>query len=191
MKPLQHEDPNADQEQTARIGGRLVESGFGRLQYEDAMEHAQRGQREGIQNMDDIGQAEEIIEDMLPDHPARSDPTSTSASQESAQPGELRMTWAEHQLIPTGQAEGTNPTHTGRTHLAELEQDPTLTQPGVDDTQDLPYSDRTRVADAEAAKASELCPTLELEPAQRRGLHLQNEAAQIAAEVAELDHAQV
>ncbi len=63
VKPLQHEDPNADQEQTARIGGRLVESGFGRLQFEDAMEHDRqwRQEAEGLQDTDSIEGLEGII----------------------------------------------------------------------------------------------------------------------------------
>ena len=63
VKPLQHEDPDADQELTARIGGRLVESGFGRLQFEDAMEHSRRNAEEGIMDADSILAAEEIIAD--------------------------------------------------------------------------------------------------------------------------------
>ncbi len=63
VKPLQHEDPNADQEQTARIGGRLVESGFGRLQFEDAMEHSHQNAQEGILDTDSIEAAEEVIAD--------------------------------------------------------------------------------------------------------------------------------
>lgn len=63
VKPLQHEDPDADQEQTARIGSRLVESGFGRLQFEDAMEHSRQNVEEGIRDGDSTEAAEEIIAD--------------------------------------------------------------------------------------------------------------------------------
>ena len=67
VKPLQHEDPDADQEQTARIGGRLVESGFGRLQFEDAMEHSRQNAEEevleGFLDGDSLKAAEEMIAD--------------------------------------------------------------------------------------------------------------------------------
>ena len=220
VKPLQHENPDADQEETARIGGRLVESGFGRLQYEDAMEHAaQRRQRSEFENPDDMGETADIIDGVEPDHLTRADHVSGSnaqhatrghvtdpaehaedlshaSTQDPTEPAELHMTEFENQVFPAGAhvtepEEAINPIQAGRTHMAELGQNPTLTELQADETVQLVHPGRTHVAEPEADRVSELCPELATEPTPRKSLHLQNEAAQLAAEVAEFDHAQV
>ncbi len=83
-------------------------------------------------------------------------------------------------LLHSDAGDTVDPIHSGRTHVPE-----------TDDTVDLIHPGRTHVADVREDMVSELCPVLESEPVPRTGLHLQNEAAQLAAEVAELDHAQV
>ena len=163
VKPLQHENPDADQEETARIGGRLVESGFGRLQFEDAMEHAaQRKQRGDFENPDDMGDTAEIIDGAEPDHLTRADHVSGSNSQ-----------------------------HATRGHMTDAAEHAGASHASTQDTVQLVHPGRPHVAEPEADRVSELCPELAIEPTPRKSLHLQNEAAQLAAEVAEFDHAQV
>lgn len=212
VKPLQHEDPDADQEQTARIGGRLVESGFGRLQFEDAMEHSRQNSAEGLLDADSIEGAEGLIseDDMAqlesteeqysaphvggtldtqvdlvdPEHAERSAEDGHTAA--NAHAAMTHMTEFEDvpeepsDSVVTVSGDDSVPVHVSKTNVAE-----------ADEAVDLRHPDRSEVADPEEGMLSELCPDLKSEPAPRRGLHLQNEAAQLAAEVAELDHAEV
>lgn len=212
VKPLQHEDPDADQEQTARIGGRLVESGFGRLQFEDAMEHSRQTSAEGLLDADSIEGAEGLIseDDMTqlegtqgqhsaqhaggthdtqvdlvdPEHAERSaEDVHTAANAHAAI---THMTDFEDvpedplETAVTVSGDDSLPVHVSKTNVAE-----------ADEAVDLRHPDKTDMADLEEGMLSELCPNLKSEPAPRRGLHLQNEAVQLAAEVAELDHAEV
>jgi len=163
VKPLQHEDANADQEQTARIGGRLVESGFGRLQFEDAMEHSRQNAEEGIFDADSIEAAEEMIADdgsRWLDGTDRQTAETTSADSETTHFGDNKPT-----------------VYAGRTNVAEADRSKHLGNPDK--------------AHAEEGAISETCAGLQSEPAPRQGSHFEIAAAGLAGEVAELDHAQV
>ena len=198
VKPLQHENPDSDKEQTSRIGDRLVESGFGRLQFEDAMEHVQRAQPEGVSDTDSDKEIEGFssVDELA--EPAKG----SHASEEDDRTAELAHAVRTHaaefkdELLPEGThvteaGDAADPVHAGRSGLAEVQEDPMLLQSAADDTVDLINPGRTHVADVKGDEVSQLCPELELEPVPRSDLHLQNEAAQLAAEVAELDHAEV
>ncbi len=163
VKPLQHEDANADHEQTARIGGRLVESGFGRLQFEDAMEHSRQNAEEGLLDGDSIEAAEEMIADdgsRWLDSTDRQTAEISSADSETAHFGDNKPT-----------------VHAGRTNVA-----------GADRSKDPGNPDK---AHAEEGGISKTCAGLESEPAPRQGSHFEIAATGLAGEVAELDHAQV
>jgi len=219
VKPLQHEDPNADQEQTARIGGRLVESGFGRLQFEDAMQHSRQNVQEGILDGDNIEAAEEIIaedgfrqQDSMETqtaaeragsidhinadqtHVAGDDPSDLAQAERSAEDAHTaalahaarsHMTELEDGTT-SADSEGTQfgdnkPTvHAGRTNMAE-----------ADRLMDLEHAGKVYVSESEEGRVSKTCAGLEPEPAPRQGSHFEIAAAGLAAEVAELDHAQV
>ena len=198
VKPLQHENPGSDKEQTSRIGDRLVESGFGRLQYEDAMEHVQRAQPEEVSNTDSDKESEGFFSVNELAEPGEG----SHASEEDDRTAELAHAARTHaaefkdELLPEGThvteaGDAADPVHAGRADLAEVQEDPTLLQSDADDAVDLMNPGRTHVADVKGDEVSQLCPELELEAVPRSDLHLQNEAAQLAAEVAELDHAEV
>ena len=163
VKPLQHEDANADQEQTARIGSRLVESGFGRLQFEDAMEHSRQNAEEGILYGDSIEAAEEEI--IADDGSRWMDSTDGQTAE---------ITSADAETTHFGDNKPT--VYAGRTNVAEA------------DRSNLENPDKTH---AEEGAISKTCAGLQSEPAPRQGPHFEIAATGLAGEVAELDHAQV
>ncbi|KAL0049041.1 hypothetical protein WJX82_004927 [Trebouxia sp. C0006] len=162
VKPLQHEDANADQEQTARIGSRLVESGFGRLQFEDAMEHSRQNAEEGILYGDSIEAAEEEI--IADDGSRWMDSTDGQTAE---------ITSADAETTHFGDNKPT--VYAGRTNVAEA------------DRSNLENPDKTH---AEEGAISKTCAGLQSEPTPRQGPHFEIAATGLAGEVAELDHAQ-
>ena len=117
VKPMQHEDPDADPQQTARIGGRLVESGFGRLQFEDAMEHGRQSKEqlpEGIDVAESLQELEQIIQ---PAHPVQPETTQSEshsqASQSHATPHVTDLDSAQHNAISQTDLKAQNMPATG------------------------------------------------------------------------------
>ena len=215
VKPMQHEDPNADQEQTARIGGRLVESGFGRLQFEDAMEsnrQAQQQANEGIQSTETLDMLEDIIQPDQPDDQLEikadqsllvpAEPASRSDDSESQSAAHVADAKADPKADRKADAEadqhesthGSDPhvkeqpeTDADNRHAADLHDGQGAHVTEADGTVDLIEAGRTQAAEPD----EELCSDVELQPAPREDLHVQNEASQMAAEVAELDQDKV
>ncbi|KAL0026217.1 hypothetical protein WJX77_002931 [Trebouxia sp. C0004] len=218
VKPLQHEDPNADQEQTARIGGRLVESGFGRLQFEDAMEHSRKNAQEGIMDADSNEAAEEIFADDGFRQMNSADRQIAAESAESLDHTHADQTHAAGDA-PSDIAQAKRSaedahtaalTHAARSHMTELKDEITSAnskttgfgdgKPTVhagrtsaaeaDRSMDSEHFSKAHVSESEEGSFSKICAGLESEPAPRPGSHFEIAATGLAGEVAELDQAQ-
>ena len=177
---MQHEDPDADPQQTARIGGRLVESGFGRLQFEDAMEHDRQSKEQATEGIDGAESLQELEQIIQPAHLVHSESTQPESNSHAA-PHVTDLESIKHTAIPQTDLEAHDIPATGaENRVTEGNGAVDIVEPGI-----------TQEAELEEELVSELCPEVELEPAPRSGLHVQNEALQLSAEVAELDHDKV